>query len=64
MLISILLGHIDDCASFLLQYPVPPNKETEGNTDRIINPWLKTRQRDKVCLSLSISNLKVIEDTV
>ena len=45
-------------------YSVPPNKETEGNTDRIINPWLKTRQRDKVCLSLSISNLKVIEDTV
>lgn len=36
-------------------YPVPPSIETQGNTDRIINPWLKTRPRDKVIIATKVS---------
>ncbi|KAH7332222.1 hypothetical protein KP509_20G076400 [Ceratopteris richardii] len=35
-------------------YPVPIKNETQGNTDRIINPWLKTRVRDKVIIATKV----------
>lgn len=34
--------------SFLLQYPIPMRKETQGRTDLYIASWLKDQARDKV----------------
>ena len=33
---------------FMLQYPVPMRKETQGRTDVYISSWLKSQPRDKV----------------
>lgn len=45
-------------------YPVPVSKEREGNTDRIINPWLKTRARDKVIIATKVSGFSTKETSL
>jgi len=39
----------------LRRYPVPPEKETQGRTDRYIATWLKNRKRDDVVLASKVS---------
>jgi aryl-alcohol dehydrogenase-like predicted oxidoreductase len=36
-------------------YPVPPSKETQGNTDRYISTWLKTRRREDIIVATKVS---------
>lgn len=36
---------------FVMQYPVPMKKETQGKTDLYIGSWLKSQPRDKVLLA-------------
>lgn len=36
-------------------YPAPPNKDQQGNTDRAIAKWLKTRKREDVVLMSKVS---------
>ncbi|MCO5579893.1 hypothetical protein L7F22_033757 [Adiantum nelumboides] len=45
-------------------YPVPVSKETQGNTDRIINPWLKTRPRDKVIIATKVAGFSTNETSL
>lgn len=36
-------------------YPVPPNKETQGTTDRYIGSWLQSRRREDIVLASKVS---------
>ena len=36
-------------------YSIPPNKETQGNTDRCIAPWLAKQDRSKVILATKVA---------
>jgi len=36
-------------------YPVPPKKNYEGTTERIVGEWLKTKDRDSVILASKVS---------
>ena len=36
-------------------YPVPPKSSTEGDTERIVGEWLKTKDRDSIILASKVS---------
>ena len=36
-------------------YPVPPQKETVGTTEKIVGEWLKTKDRDSVILATKVA---------
>lgn len=36
-------------------YPVPPNAQDGGNTDRCIATWLKNQQRENIVLASKVS---------
>ena len=36
-------------------YAIPPSKETSGNTDRCIAPWLATRDRTKLIIATKVA---------
>lgn len=43
-------------------YSIPPRRETQGSTERIIGTWLKARgNRDKVILASKVSGLSVMD---
>ncbi|KAF8401880.1 hypothetical protein HHK36_012830 [Tetracentron sinense] len=39
---------------YLLQYPVPKRKETQGKTDLYIGSWLKSQPRNKIILATKV----------
>lgn len=49
------LYHTDKVAPYDCSYPVPPSEETQGNTDRYINTWLKNQKRDDIILATKVS---------
>lgn len=49
-----------DCAEM---YPSPPDKDKQGDTERIIGTWFaKTQQRDKVILASKMSPMSFLRD--
>jgi len=49
-----------DCAEM---YPSPPDKDKQGETERIIGTWFaKTKQRDKVILASKMSPMSFLRD--
>jgi aryl-alcohol dehydrogenase-like predicted oxidoreductase len=45
-------------------YPVPPSKETQGNTDRAIAKWLKGRDRSDVVLASKVHDENGFDEAI
>lgn len=46
----VIVNGNQKATQFVIQYPIPMKKETQGKTDLCIGTWLQSQPRDKVAL--------------